>query len=91
MLKIIPRNVAVLTGPVMITLSGITEKNVILVSRTIKIFGDKGFNQFIADVTSATDGTWTANVPGGVGNKYTVIAIGEYGENDVVFADCQVP
>ena len=74
------------TAPGTVTLSGTTKKSGVPVRRTINIYADRGLTMFLATVYSNAAGEWSATVPGGGASRFTVVAIGEAGENNQIFA-----
>jgi hypothetical protein len=89
MLKIIPLPITKLVGPIMVQVGGVVTSNGIGTNRNVAVYSDRGLNRLLGMATSdATTGAWSLPCLGGGSSRFTAIAIGNQGENDIIFADC---
>jgi len=66
-------------------LSGTVKLASVGIERSILIYRNDDFT-YSYETRSAPDGTWSVEVNGSLNDRFTVVAVGEGGENDQVFA-----
>lgn len=84
-LRLLPSNLLRMQGPAKTTLSGtVKTSSGTGVKRALKVFIGSAFLEQIAALSSNTDGTFSIEVNGNDNDEFTVIAVGNQGEDHAV-------
>jgi len=90
MLKIISYPIIkLIDGPIMVQAGGMVTSGGAGAQRNITVYGDRGLIRVMGNTISSVIGVWSLSCLGGGSSRFTVIAWGLPGENNIMYADCE--